>query len=112
MKKFWIVSLLLFQLLYAEEESAFERHCVACHASLPATLQEMFKRYLLVYSGEKSVKLGIKYYLQNPNKHISVMSELFISTYGVKKPTYLSEKELNEAIDAYWEKYKVFDKLK
>jgi hypothetical protein len=85
---------------------------VACHRKLPATLQEMFKRYLLVYSGEKNVKAGIKHYLLYPNRDISVMSDLFISTYGIKEPTRLDEKELDEAIDIYWDRFKVFDKLK
>jgi len=93
-------------------EDAFERNCVSCHSRLPATLQEIFKRYLLVYSGEKNVKAGIKHYLLYPSKDISVMSDLFISTYGIKRPVSLEEKELDEAIDIYWERFKVFGKLK
>ncbi len=104
--------LLLFLLFLGYGEDAFERNCVECHRTLPATLQEMFKRYLLVYSGEKNVKAGIKHYLLYPHKDISVMSDLFISTYGIKQPSRLDEKELDEAIDIYWEKFKVFDKLK
>jgi len=104
--------LLLFLLVFGHGEDAFERNCVECHRTLPATLQEMFKRYLLVYSGERNVKAGIKHYLLYPNKDISVMSDLFISTYGIKQPTRLDERELDEAIDIYWEKFKVFDKLK
>jgi hypothetical protein len=104
--------LLLMLTLLMNGEDAFERNCVACHSKLPATLQEMFKRYLLVYSGEKNVKAGIKHYLLYPNRDISVMSDLFISTYGIKEPTRLDEKELDEAIDIYWDRFKVFDKLK
>lgn len=92
-------------------ENIYERNCVACHRKLPATLQEIFKRYLLVYSGEKNVKAGIKHYLRYPNKDISVMSDLFISTYGVKKPTKLKAEELDSAVNIYWEKFKVFGKL-
>jgi len=90
----------------------YERRCVPCHKDLPTSLQQMFKKYLLIYSSEKFVKAGLKHYLRNPSKSISVMSELFIDTYGIKKKTILSPKELNEAIDIYWEKFKVFDKLK
>lgn len=91
---------------------AFERHCVTCHSKLPATLQEMFKRYLLVYSSETNMKAGIKHYLKYPSKDISAMSDLFIDTYGVKEKTWLSQDELDEAVDIYWEKFKVFGKLK
>jgi len=93
-------------------QSVFERNCVTCHQTLPATLQEMFKRYLLIYSSETNVKAGIKHYLRYPSKEISAMSDLFVDTYGIKEPTYLSPKELDEAVDTYWEKYKVFGKLK
>jgi hypothetical protein len=93
-------------------ENIYERKCVPCHKDLPTSLQEMFKGYLLVYSSEKFVKAGLKHYLRNPSKSISVMSDLFLDTYGVKKPTTLSSKELDRAIDIYWEKFKVFDKLK
>jgi len=93
-------------------EDSFERNCVVCHQKLPATLQEMFKHYLLVYSSENNVKAGIKHYLKYPSKDISVMSDLFIDTYGVKTKSTLSQKELDNAIDIYWEKYKVFNKLR
>lgn len=40
------------------------------------------------------------------------MSDLFIDTYGIKNTTKLNNDELDEAINIYWEKFKVFDKLK
>ena len=92
-------------------EDAFERNCVDCHATLPATLQQMFKRYLLVYSGQRNMKAGIKHYLLYPSKDISVMSDLFLSTYGIKSKTTLNTKELEEAIDIYWDKYNILNKL-
>jgi len=101
---------MILSTLHAQD--AFERNCVTCHKALPATLQEMFKRYLLVYSSETHVKAGIKHYLMYPSKDMSAMSDLFVDTYGIKDKTYLNQKELNEAIDIYWEKYKVFGKLK
>ncbi len=108
MRKILLVCMVL---LVAEGRDAYERNCVACHRKLPATPLEIFKRYLLTYSSERTVKAAMKHYLLSPNKSISVMSDLFIDTYGIKQPTYLNEKELEEAIDIYWEKYKVFGKL-
>jgi hypothetical protein len=92
-------------------DNAYERHCVSCHRDLPTSLQGMFKNYLLVYSGEQTVKAALRHYMRYPSRHISVMSDLFISTYGVKDRLHISDKELKEAIDIYWEKYKVFGKL-
>ena len=101
---------MLFGSLHAE--NIYEKKCVPCHKDLPTSLGQMFKEYLLIYSSEKFVKAGIKHYLRNPSKTISVMSDLFIDTYGIKQKTTLSPKELDEAVDIYWEKFKVFDKLK
>jgi hypothetical protein len=58
------------------------------------------------------MKAGIKHYLRYPTKDISAMSDLFIDTVGIKKATSLSPKELDEAVDIYWDTYKVFNKLK
>ncbi len=93
-------------------QNVYERNCVECHKGLPTTLQQMFKEYLQMYSGEENVKAGLKHYLHYPSKSISVMSELFIDTYGIKKKSRLNKKELDEAIDIYWDKFKVFGKLK
>ena len=110
-----MVKILLVTCLLATSalgQDAYERHCVACHKELPASLQEMFKRYLLLYGGEMNVKAGIKHYLRYPSKDISAMSDLFIETAGIKKKTTLNQKDLDEAVDIYWEKFKVFGKLK
>ena len=93
-------------------QNVYERNCIPCHRDLPTSLQQMFKEYLLVYSGEQNVKAGIKHYLKYPNRSISVMSELFIENFGIKKKTHLSPEELDEAVNIYWEKFKVFNKLK
>jgi hypothetical protein len=108
-KKIYIIFVCI-STLYAQD--TFERKCIPCHQSLPASLQEMFKRYLLVYSSETNMKAGIKHFLRYPSKDISAMSGLFVDTVGIKHKTSLSAKELDEAVDIYWHKYKVFNKLK
>ncbi len=105
-----VVGLMAGGVLYGE--GVYERHCIPCHQTLPTSLGEMFKKYLLVYSSEKFVKAGIKHYLRNPSESISVMGDLFIDTYGIKRPTTLSDEALDEALDTYWDRYKVFGKLK
>ncbi len=93
-------------------QNIYERNCVGCHKELPTSLQRMFMNYLLVYGGEKNMKAGLKHYLEYPSKHISVMSNLFIDNYGIKEKTILSSDEIDEALNIYWDKFKVFDKLK
>ncbi len=95
-----------------QAQDIYTRNCIPCHKNLPTSLQQMFMSYLAAYSGETNVKAVLRFYLTKPTKSISVMSDLFIDNYGIKEPTTLSKEELNEAIDIYWEKFKVFDKLK
>ena len=105
-----VLTVLLISGLFSQD--AYERYCVECHKELPTSLQRMFMRYLLVYSGEENVKAGLKHYLKYPLKEISVMSDLFIDNYGIKKKTKLSDKQIDEALKNYWERFKVIDKLK
>ena len=105
-----ILSLMLVSGITAQD--AYERNCVGCHEELPTSLQRMFMRYLLVYSGENNVKAGLKHYLKFPLREISVMSDLFLDNYGIKKKTTLTDRQIDEALDIYWDKFKVFDKLK
>lgn len=93
-------------------EDAYEKNCIPCHQNLPMTLQKMFMSYLTVYGGEKNTKVALKYFMRHPRKDTSVMSELFLENFTVKKPLEMDDKELDEAIEIYWEKYKVIGKLK
>ncbi|WP_309500202.1 hypothetical protein [Sulfurovum sp.] len=110
MVKHIILSLVIVSGVFSLD--VYERNCVECHKELPMSLQKMFKRYLLVYSGEQNVKAGLKHYLKYPLKEISVMDDLFIDNYGIKKKTTLKESDIDEALDIYWDKFKVFNKLK
>ena len=80
MVKTMIICLVLVSGLFSQD--AYERHCVECHKELPTSLQRIFMRYLLVYSGEHNVKAGLKHYLKHPLRDISVMSDLFLDNYG------------------------------
>jgi len=110
MVKHGIIAVLIVSSLFSE--NIYEHSCVGCHKELPTSLQEMFKHYLLVYSGEQNVKSALKHYLKHPLKEISVMDDLFIENYGIKDKTTLSDSEIDKALDSYWDKYKVFGKLK
>jgi len=97
---------------YVAAQDVYERNCIPCHKNLPTSLQQMFMLYLESYSSEKNVKTIMRYYLQHPSQSLSVMSDLFLDGYSIKKPANLNDEELDKAINSYWEKFKVFDKLK
>ena len=90
----------------------YEENCLACHKNLPVKIDKFFYRYLLKYSSEENLKNALKSYLKNPSRKKSVLQEELLDRFGVKKPTTLNSDELKEAIDKYWEIYKVFGKLK
>jgi len=79
---------------------------------MPVKIDKFFYRYLLKYSSERSVKASLFEYLKNPTKEKSILPEGLLNRFGVKDKTTLSDKELKKAIDAYWEEYKVFGKLR
>lgn len=106
------VFLSLIILMTSLNANIYEDNCVGCHNRLPVSIDKYFYKYLLIYSGEVDMKNAIINYLKVPVKETTVMSDSFISRFGVKKKSTLTEKELQGAVDVYWERYKVFGKLK
>ena len=111
MVKRMIVMILLTSSLWTADDT-YALKCVPCHQELPKSLEQMFMNYILVYGGEENMKAGLKHYLKFPSKDISVMSKEFIDTIGIKDETSLSEDEIDDALKHYWNKYKIFGKLK
>ena len=114
MAKLILIVILSFSFLNAAKtkKTVYETNCIKCHKKLPVSIDKYFYRYLLKYSSEKSVKESMFKYLKKPKKDMTIMPAAFIKRFGVKKKTKLSDKKLNEALDIYWEKYKIFGKLK
>ena len=112
-KVFLVLFLMIISLQAADnEENIYESNCVKCHSKLPVAIDKYFYRYLLKYSSEKDVKKAMFDYMKNPTKEKTIMAESFITRFGIKKKTTLSDIKLREALDIYWEEYKIFDKLK
>ncbi|MCD4757691.1 MAG: hypothetical protein K8R39_05430 [Arcobacteraceae bacterium] len=109
MVKIFLSIILFVNIVFAD---IYQTNCSSCHQKIDVTLEKLFFRYLLKYSSEKNVKKSLIEYLQNPTVDTTVMPEAFIKRYGIKKKTTLKDEELRKAIDIYWEKYKVFGKLK
>ena len=111
-----ILSIILFSsftfLQAAKIKTVYEKNCIKCHKKLPVSIDKYFYRYLLKYSSETNVKKAMFTFLKKPDKKTTIMPEAFIKRFGIKKKSKLSDEELNEALDIYWEKYKVFGKLK
>ena len=91
---------------------SFEKNCIPCHRKERVSLRRTFMNALLIYSGEKNMKAGLKYFLRHPSIETSVMGKAYFRIHGLKAPSRLSERELDEALDQYWERYKVVGRLK
>lgn len=110
MVKYFCVTLLLTSFLNAQ--TIYEKNCLSCHHGMAVKIDKFFYRYLLKYSSEKDVKKAMMSYLHNPNYKDTVLVDGLMNRFGLKKKTTLNTQELKEAIDIYWDKYNVFDKLK
>ena len=114
MVKVFLVLFLIISSLNAarSEDDIYETNCLKCHTKLPVSIDKYFYRYLLKYSSEKDVKKAMFDYMKNPTIEKTIMAESFITRYGIKKKTNLSDDKLMEALDIYWDEYKIFNKLK
>ncbi len=118
MGKIKIIIMLLFfisMLLEARNtktDNIYTKECMKCHKQMSLSMQEIFMGYLKKYSSEVSVKSALFDFLKNPNYFTSALRKEQITRYGLKNKTTLKDQELKEAIDIYWEKYKIFGKLK
>lgn len=106
-----LIFILLASYLSAKT-GVYEKNCIPCHEDMAVKIDKFFYRYLLKYSSEVEVKRAMSHYLKNPKAENSILVDGLINRFGVKKKTTLSDAELQEALDSYWDKYKVFDKLK
>lgn len=106
------IFLIFFLNTQINASSSYENACLKCHDKMIVSIDKFFYRYLLKYSSEKNVKNSLYRYLKNPNVDETIMPDAFIKRFGVKEKTKLSDEELKKAINTYWDKYKVFNKLK
>ncbi len=106
------VFLILILIININSYDIFDKECVYCHKMLMVSLKDSFFKYLLRYSSEENVKLVMYYYLKNPTVNLSVMPKEYIQIFGIKQKSDLNETQLKKAIDIYWNRYKVFGKLK
>ncbi len=108
-KNILVVFLLITTVCFGD---VYEKNCLSCHKKFEVGIDKFFYRYLLNYSSEEDVKKAIKSYLIKPTKEKSVVADGLILRFGLKPPTKLSEKKLDEAIEEYWKRYNLFGKIK
>ena len=94
------------------QASVYKNNCIKCHQDLPVSIDKYFYRYLLKHSSETNVKKAMKEFLNNPSKSKTIMPEAFINRFGVKNKSSLTNEQLDEALNVYWQEYKIFGKLK
>ncbi len=112
MVKRLVITVLISSISIFANESIYEKNCVACHKNFAIGLDKLFMSYLKKYSDEMSVKSALIDFLKNPNRATTAMSDDYIRRLGIKSKTDLNDSALKEAIDIYWQKYNVFDRIK
>lgn len=113
-----IILVLIFTLVLSGKEielenrhNVYNKNCLPCHKYLPYSLEKIYMLYLKTFSGEKTFKASLKAFLKKPLEETSVMPDEWIEDFSVKEKTILTDKELDEAINSYWELYDVRNKL-
>ena len=91
---------------------SFQKNCVPCHNRENVSLRETFMKSLLIYSGERNMKAGLKYFLRHPRRDTSAMGEEYFAEHPLKDPLTIPESELDEALAEYWERYRVTGRLR
>ena len=89
----------------------YKQHCLPCHEHLPYSLEKIYMLYLKTFSGKLTFKASLKAFLKEPLEETSVMPDEWIENFSVKEKTILTDTELDEAIDSYWELYDIRNKL-
>ncbi|SFV59277.1 hypothetical protein MNB_SV-13-179 [hydrothermal vent metagenome] len=113
--KIVLISLLTLSLTgeeLAEKHKIYKQNCIPCHEYLPYSLEKIYMLYLKTFSGKVTFKASLKAFLKKPMEETSLMPDEWIENFSVKEKTTLSDKELDEAIDSYWELYDVRNKLR
>lgn len=96
--------LILFFMSMTLHADVYEENCKNCHFQ-QRQMQMFMSRYTLKYSSEERIKQAIFDFLKDPKEGRSVMPLGFLSRWGVKEKTALSDKELKFAIDRYFDEY-------
>jgi len=82
-------------------EIDLEKLCIECHRAEGIPSRMINKRYFMNYSSQSRVASQMRSYLKNPDRQNSILPRQFRPKGGDKKPTTLTDTELDLAIDQY-----------
>lgn len=103
-KKILLIAIILGSVNASE---SFEDACIKCHKAKDIPNEILYKRYLLKYSSKENIKSAMTKYLKNPSLKETIMPQRYISKFGLKKASKLSDEELSKHIDTFMRKYKI-----
>ena len=103
-----ILVIFFCSLLSADE---FEINCLNCHQN-QTQLKMIMGKYTLNFSSEKRVKNAMFEFLKNPSQEKTVMPFGFISRFGIKEKSNLSDEVLKKSIEQYYKKYNLTQYIK
>ncbi len=107
MVKIFLISIVFISTLYSNE---FGTNCLSCHKQ-EFKFKMFMKKYTIKYSSEKRIKKAIFDYLKNPTYKSSVLPFGYLRRFGIKEKSSLSDKDLIDMIDIYYDKYNIKSKI-
>jgi hypothetical protein len=84
-----------------------ESKCLNCHIDNGLPTKLIYKRYLMKYSTDRRMKKAILNYLKSPDPKESIMPKEFFLKFTPKKPIKMEQKELEELIELFLDRYNV-----
>ena len=91
--------------------NTFQINCNSCHKN-EKELKLFMTKYSLQYSSENNIKKALFRFLRSPSSNRSIMPFEYIQKIGFKQNSILNDKDLKEAINIYYKKYKLNNFIK
>lgn len=105
------ILVIIFLLASSLTASEFEINCISCHQN-STQLKMIMEKYTLKFSSQKRVENAMFEFLKNPSKERTAMPFGFISRFGIKEKSTLSDEILKKSISEYYEKYNLTQYIK
>jgi len=106
-----IIYLLILVTVISYGSQGFEDACAKCHRAKDLPNEVIYKRYLLKYSSNQKIKEAIAHYLKNPKVENTIMPAQFITIFGLKEASTLSDDVLNNYVDEFINRYDIKRKI-
>jgi hypothetical protein len=99
-----LISIVVGQATWAEVAPPtffLEKSCLSCHREQKIPSELIYRRYLMKYSTDKTIRRVMLAYLEEPKKERSIMPKQFFLKFPKKEPMRMDKAILIKGIDDF-----------